>query len=83
MSVDQSKAFVEKMKSDKAFRARVMAEEDVEARLALITAEGFDCSAAEIGALEELGDAELDGVAGGGWGGGCDDREPIHYSDVC
>ena len=66
MSVDQAKAFVEKMKSDEAFRAKVMAEEDVEARMALIGAEGFDCSVAEIGALQELGDAELDGVAGGG-----------------
>ena len=68
MSEDQAKAFVEKMKSDEAFRARVMAEEDVETRLVLIGAEGFDCSAEEIGALQELSDAELDGVAGGGWG---------------
>ena len=67
MSVDQAKAFVEKMKSDEAFRAKVMAEEDVEARMALIGAEGFDCSAEELGASQELGDAELDGVAGGGW----------------
>ena len=37
----------------------------MEARMALIGAEGFDCSAEEIGALQELGDAELDGVAGG------------------
>jgi predicted ribosomally synthesized peptide with nif11-like leader len=65
MSEDQAKAFVERMKSDSAFHAQVMAAEDVEARLALIHAEGFDCSAEEIGALQELGDAELDGVAGG------------------
>ena len=81
MSADQAKAFVEKMKSDEAFRARVMAEEDVEARLALIGAEGFDCSAEEIGALQELGDAELDGVAGGGWCdiAGCWCLEPRSY----
>ena len=65
MSEDRARAFVEKMKSDDAFRDKVMAEEDVEARMALIGAEGFDCSAEEIGALQELGDAELDGVAGG------------------
>ena len=70
MSKEAAQAFVEKMKSDEAFRAGVMAEEDVEARMALIRAEGFDCSAEEIGALQELGDAELDGVAGGGW---CDE----------
>ena len=66
MSEDQAKAFVEKMKSDEAFRAKVMAEEDVEARMALIGAEGFDCSAEEIGAPQELGEAELSGVVGGG-----------------
>jgi len=66
MSVDQAKAFVEKMKSDEAFRARVMAEEDVEGRMELIVAEGFDCSAEEIGALQKLGEAELSGAVGGG-----------------
>ena len=65
MSKEAAKAFVEKMKSDEAFRDRMLAEEDVDARMALIGAEGFDCSAEEIGALQELGDAELDGVAGG------------------
>jgi predicted ribosomally synthesized peptide with nif11-like leader len=69
MSAEQAKAFVEKMKSDEAFRARVMAEEDVEARMALIGAEGFDCSAADIAALQELGEVELSGVAGGGIAG--------------
>jgi len=67
MSEDRARAFVEKMKSDDAFRAKVMAEEDVAARMAPIGAEGFDCSAEEIGALQELGEAELDGVAGGAW----------------
>ena len=67
MSEQAAQAFIERMKSDADFRAKVMAEEDVEARLALIGAEGFDCSAAEIGALQELGDAELDAVAGGSW----------------
>ena len=66
MSAEQAKAFVEKMKSDEAFRAKVMAEKDAEARMALIVAEAFDCSAAEIGALQELGEAELSEVAGGG-----------------
>ena len=66
MSQEAAKAFIEKMKSDDAFRAKVMAEEDVEARLALIGAEGFDCSAEEIGALQELTEAELGGAVGGG-----------------
>jgi len=66
MSKEAAQAFVEKMKSDEAFRAKVMAEEDVEARMALIVAEGFDCSAEEIGALQEIRDAELNGVVAGG-----------------
>jgi len=65
VSEEAAQAFIEKMKSDEAFRAKVMAEEGVEARTAIIVAEGFDCSAEEIGAVQELGEAELDGVAGG------------------
>ena len=42
MSVEQAKAFIEKMNTDEAFRARVLAVEDVAARVELINAEGFD-----------------------------------------
>ena len=66
MSKEAAQAFIEKMKSDHAFRARVLAEEGVEARMALIGAEGFDCSAEEIGAAQDDWDAELDDVVGGG-----------------
>ena len=66
MSEEQAKACVEKLKSDEAFRARVMAVEDVDARMALIGAEGFDCSVAEIGALQELSEADLSGSVTGG-----------------
>jgi len=66
MSEDQAKAFVEKMKSDEAFRARVMAVEDVTERMGLINAEGFDCSAEEIETVAgALADEELDMVDGG------------------
>ena len=53
MSTEQAQAFVERMKSDDAFRARVLAEEDVAARMEIIGAEGFDCSAAEIEAVSQ------------------------------
>ena len=66
MSKEAAQAFIEKMKSDHAFRARVLAEEGVEARMALIGAEGFDCSVAEIGALQELSEADLSGSVTGG-----------------
>ena len=69
MSKKAAQELIEKMKRDEAFRERVMAVEDVEARMALIGAEGFDCSAEEIGALQELGEAELSGVVGGGENG--------------
>ena len=75
MSEEQAKACVEKLKSDEAFRARVMTAGGVDARMALIVAEGFDCSAEEIRSLEELGEAELNEVTGGGGarenGGSC------------
>ena len=51
MSAEQAYAFVHKMKNDEAFAARVKAVEDVAARMELINAEGFDCSAEEIKAV--------------------------------
>jgi len=66
MSKEAAQAFIEKMKSDEAFRGRVLAEEGVEARMVLIGAEGFDCSLAEIRALQELGEAELSEAVTGG-----------------
>jgi len=70
MSNEQAQAFIERMKNDEAFRARVLAEEDVAARMAIISAEGFDCSAAEIEAVsQELAESELKPVVGGAWEG--------------
>jgi predicted ribosomally synthesized peptide with nif11-like leader len=43
MSLDQARLFIERMKSDEAFAKRVMAIEDVAARLACIQSEGFAC----------------------------------------
>ncbi len=66
MSVDQVKAFIEKMKSDEEFAKRVMAIEDIAGRLACIQSEGFACSEAEIKEVSgELNDAELNSAAGG------------------
>ena len=42
MPVEQARASLEKLKADEAFCAEVMAEEDAEARVALIVAEGYD-----------------------------------------
>ncbi len=68
MSLDQARAFIEKMKSDEAFRNRIMAIEDVAERFVLIKNEGFDCSEVEIKELAgELSDDELDKAAGGAY----------------
>ena len=66
MSVDQARAFIEKMKSDGAFRDRIMAIEAVDARLAAARDAGFEFTEAEINEVKsELSDVELDRVAGG------------------
>ncbi len=66
MSVDQARAFIDKMKSDVAFNERVMAIEDVAERFNLIKSAGFDCSEAEIKEVAGvLSDEELDEAAGG------------------
>ena len=66
MSEQAVEALVERMKTDEAFRARVLAVEDAKERLAFIRSEGFDCAAEEIGSLARaLDDGELEAVAGG------------------
>ncbi len=67
MSLDQARAFIEKMKSDEEFRNRVMAIEDVAERFNSIKSEGFDCSEEEIKEISGVvSDEELDAAAGGG-----------------
>ena len=71
MSAEQAHAVIEKMKTDAAFRARVMAVEGVSARMEIMRAEGFACSAVEISRVSgALTDSELAGVTGGGIMGG-------------
>lgn len=66
MSQQQAKAVVDKLKTDVAFRAKVMAEADVAERLKIINAAGFNCTVQELkAASQELDDDELNGVAGG------------------
>lgn len=66
MSTDQARLFIQRVQADNAFRTRVLAEEDVDARMALIRAEGFDCSAGDIAALlVALSDAHPQSIRGG------------------
>ena len=75
MSVEQAKAFIEKLDSDKTFLSQVAGAGSDEARLELAKAAGFEFTAEELaGAIgesggEELSDDELEAVAGGyeGW----------------
>ncbi|TCD47035.1 Nif11-like leader peptide family natural product precursor [Chlorobium sp. N1] len=48
MSREQAKAFIERMKTDKAFRRKVMAIEDADGRIACIQSEGYACSLQDI-----------------------------------
>ncbi len=48
MSLEQAKALIERMKTDKAFADEVNAIETSEARLGHIKESGFDCSAEDI-----------------------------------
>lgn len=74
MSEGQAHAFVERMKTDEAFRERILAIEDPAARLAYVHSEGFDCTAEEIAAEgNRVSPEELDAVAAGG---SCDLCDP-------
>jgi predicted ribosomally synthesized peptide with nif11-like leader len=66
MSEQAAKDFVERVRSDAAFREKIMAEPDAGGRLSLVNAEGYDCSAEEIeGLATEPTPAELDDVVAG------------------
>ena len=75
MSAEQAKAAIEKMKTDEDFRERIMALTEVAARLEIVRAEGFDCSAEEIAAVsgapvhpDQAG--VMEGIIIGGYRGG-------------
>ena len=63
MSVEHAKAFIERMKTDEAFREQIMAIETPEERLKAIAAAGFECTGEEI---NEAGGATADVEAGMG-----------------
>jgi predicted ribosomally synthesized peptide with nif11-like leader len=66
MSEQAAQAFIERMKTDEAFRAKTKAVEDTAEHLKLIKAEGFDCSAEEIAAqLTKLDETELEAIVAG------------------
>lgn len=66
MSIEVAKEVIEKLKTDEAFRTKVMAVEDLEERMKLIHDEGFDCTLEEVKeAAGNLSDDDLESVAGG------------------
>lgn len=66
MSENAAALLVAKLKKDEEFRNSILRVEDIEERMKLIKAAGFDCTAEEIEAEQaELSDDELDNVSGG------------------
>jgi len=66
MSKKSVQAFIEKMKSDEAFSAKIMAVADSAERMDLVQAEGFDFTAEEIKVqASELSDDDLEVIVGG------------------
>lgn len=67
MSIESAKAFIERLKTDEEFSAKVRECQNPEARRAFVMKAGFDFTAEEIKNVGEtqLSDGELDEVAGG------------------
>ena len=66
MPAEATQTLIERMKTDEAFRERLLAEPSPEARLALIRTEGYDCSADDLASAGvALSDADLEHVAAG------------------
>lgn len=78
MSIEQARRFIEHVHVDDDFRARVLAEADVERRMQLIRSEGFDCTAEEIAAaLVALSSAVIEGTAAAWFA----PPEPAHHDE--
>jgi predicted ribosomally synthesized peptide with nif11-like leader len=66
MSKESAKLLIEKLHGDEEFRNRILAVEDLDERLKLVKAAGFDCTAEEIEAeYAMLSDNELDNMSAG------------------
>ena len=66
MSLEDAKAFLDKMKEDEEFRGKVIAARDKDARMKCVQDEGFHFSVEEFKQCnEELTPEELSHIAGG------------------
>ena len=66
MSVEQARKMIERLKTDEAFKARVMAIADLDGWLKLAAAEGFDCTKDELASVaSELTESDLGTVCAG------------------
>lgn len=75
MSVENAKKLLEKIKSDDGFRKQLADAPDDAARKKIAQSHGMDCTRAEFesilpgGENQEISEAELEAVAGGGVAG--------------
>jgi predicted ribosomally synthesized peptide with nif11-like leader len=67
MSVEQAKAFIKRMKSDIAFKKRVISLENIEAKIEFINSEGFICTEEEINLAEITAHSSVGEQRGGYW----------------
>ena len=89
MSVENVKAFLEKLNSDETFLNQIAGASSDEARLELAKANGFNFTVEELAVVadddgsEELTEEELESVAGG-WStsGDADDRPTEEFSGL-
>lgn len=68
MSVENAKAFMEKVKEDQEFAKQVAAKKGPAERHEFVKSQGFDFTEEELNQVSSsLSDEELDAVAGGAW----------------
>ena len=65
MTLDQLKAFLEKVKSDTSLQEKLIAAADAEAVAAIAKEAGFSLSAEELNKASELSEEDLEGISGG------------------
>ena len=67
MSVEQARAFITRMKSDIAFKKRVISFDNVHAKIEFINSEGFLCTEKDIVQAEIEAHSDVGEQRGGYW----------------
>ncbi|NMW22815.1 MAG: Nif11-like leader peptide family natural product precursor [Chlorobiaceae bacterium] len=67
MTLEHAQSFIQRMKSERAFKVHVTSMEDIHERLEFINSEGYTCTEEEIKRAEIMAHSDVGQQRGGYW----------------